>query len=217
MTLLQRVKFWLVGFLGALLVRGLAATLRFHFIGERDPARPDHTGIVYGFWHSQLLTLGYLYRNRNIHVLVSKHRDGEYIVRVTRWLAFGAVRGSSTRGGIRALSEALDKLAEGIDIAVTPDGPRGPRQRFKLGMLFLARKSGAPIVLGACVPQKAWRLNSWDGFYIPKPFSRVVVIVGERVYIPETAGNQELEEKRVELENTLNELTRRAEEEANRL
>jgi len=132
-------------------------------------------------------------------------------------LGFGAVRGSSTRGGIRALSEALEKLSEGTDIAVTPDGPRGPKQKFKPGALFLARESGAPIVLGACVPKRAWRLKSWDGFYVPKPFSRVVLAAGEKIYIPKTLSEEQIEAKRAELERALNELTRRAEEAAEKL
>lgn len=217
MRLLQRIKFWLAGLLGALLVRVLVGTLRFHFIGQTNPARPARTGIVYAFWHSQFLSLAYLYRHKNIHALVSRHRDGEYIVRVTRRLGFGAVRGSSTRGGIRALSEALEKLSEGTDIAVTPDGPRGPKQKFKPGALFLARESGAPIVLGACVPKRAWRLKSWDGFYVPKPFSRVVLAAGEKIYIPKTLSEEQIEAKRAELERALNELTRRAEEAAEKL
>jgi lysophospholipid acyltransferase (LPLAT)-like uncharacterized protein len=211
LTLGERAKFWLVGVLGSLFVRGLILTLRVRVIGERFPPRPPGTGSVYCFWHSQLLALAYLYRNRNVHVLVSGHRDGEYIVQVTRRLGYGAVRGSSTRGGIRVLTEALARLGEGIDIAVTPDGPRGPRQKFKPGALFLARESGAPIVLGACVPEKAWRFNSWDGFYVPKPFSRAALVVGDPIHVPKTLTDDEVEAKCLELENTLNELTQRAE------
>jgi lysophospholipid acyltransferase (LPLAT)-like uncharacterized protein len=208
----QKVRFWIVGFLGSLLVRILISTLRVRIVGEKYPPRPANTGIVLCFWHAQLLALVYLYRNTNAHALVSRHRDGEYIVRVTSRLGFGAVRGSSTRGGARVLGEALDKLSEGTDIAVTPDGPRGPRHEFKRGALFLAKESGAPIVLGACVPQKAWRLKSWDRFYIPKPFSRAVLVVGEHIHIPKTLTGDEMENKRLELQNKLNELTRQAEE-----
>ena len=212
MKVRQKVKFWIVGFLGSLLVRILISTLRVRIVGQKYPPRPANTGIVQCFWHAQLLALAYLYRNTNAHALVSRHRDGEYIVRVTSRLGFGAVRGSSTRGGTRVLGEALDKLSEGTDIAVTPDGPRGPRHEFKRGALFLAKQSGAPIVLGACVPQKAWRLKSWDRFYIPKPFSRAVLVVGEHIYIPKTLTGDEMENKRLELQNKLNELTRQAEE-----
>ena len=210
LKLTQRLKFWLVGFLGSLLVRALVCTVRVRILHDQ-PARRPGQGVVYCFWHAQLLSLSYLYRKRNIHVLVSSHRDGEYIVRVTSWLGFGAVRGSSTRGGVRALSQAIDKLRNGIDIAVTPDGPRGPRQQFKPGALFLARESGAPLVLGACVPERAWRLGSWDGFYIPKPFTRVAIVVHEHS-IPHDATDDDLERKRAELEQALNDYTRQAEE-----
>jgi len=212
LKLSQRVKFWVVGVLGHLLVRALVCTLRVKVIGSKLPPRPGGKGFVFAFWHAQLLSFSYLYRNLNIHVLVSSHRDGEYIVQVTRRLGFAAVRGSSTRGGVRVLSEALDKLQQGQDVAVTPDGPRGPRQHFKPGALFLARESGSPIVLGSCVPHKAWRLKSWDGFYIPKPFSRAVLIVGEPIFVPREATDAEMEAMRVELENRLNDMTRQAEE-----
>jgi len=210
LKLKQRLKFWLVGFLGSLLVRALVCTARVKVVGQMPP-HPEGKGVVYCFWHSQLLSLSYLYRNRNIHVLVSSHRDGEYIVRVTRRLGFGAVRGSSTRGGVRALSEAIDKLRQGADIAVTPDGPRGPRQQFKPGAVFIAREAGTPIVLGACVPERAWRLKSWDGFYIPKPFTRIAVIVREHI-LPPNLSDDSLENVRAELEGILNECTRQAEE-----
>jgi lysophospholipid acyltransferase (LPLAT)-like uncharacterized protein len=210
--LLQKMKFRIVGFLGSLLVRVLIFTLRVRTVGESHLPHSAGKGAICCFWHAQLLALVYLYRNRNIHVLVSRHRDGEYIVRVTDRLGFGAVRGSSTRGGVRLLGEALEKLSQGIDIAVTPDGPRGPRQQFKPGALFLARKSGAPLVLGACVPEKAWRLKSWDQFYIPKPFSRAVLVVGEQIYISNKLTGDEMEAKRLELQDLLNELTRQAEE-----
>ncbi len=217
MRLRRKISFWLVGLLGALLVRVLISTLRVRVIGQKFPARTGRTGILFCFWHSQLLALVNVYRNRNIHLLVSRHRDGEYIVRVTDRLGYGAVRGSSTRGGIRVLSEALDKLANGVDIAVTPDGPRGPRQEFKGGALFLAKESGAPIVVGALVPARAWRLKSWDRFYVPKPFSRAVLIVSDCVYIPKELSDEEMEAKRLELQEKLNELTNRAEREAKNL
>ena len=211
MKLIQRIKFILVGLLGSLLVRVLVSTLRMRVVGRRRPERPGGKAVIYCFWHSQLLSLAYLYRNQNIHVLVSSHRDGEYIVRITKRLGYGAVRGSSTRGSARLLSDALEALGKGLDIAITPDGPRGPRQQFKPGAIFLARESGLPIVLGACVAEHTWRLRSWDGFHVPKPFSRATLVVGDPIYIPRDLDDEGLEAKRVELERTLNEFTRRGE------
>ena len=210
----QRLKFWLVGWIGSLIVRLLIPTLRVKVAGVRFPERIDGRPFVLCFWHSQLLTLSYLYRNRNIHVLVSSHRDGEYIVRVTKHLGYGAVRGSSTRGGVRLLGQALDALRRGIDIAITPDGPRGPRQQFKPGALFLARESGCPIVMGACVPHKAWRLKSWDRFIIPKPFSPAALVVSDPIFIPPGLDDQAMEARRAELETMLNEMCEKAEMES---
>ena len=210
MTLREKIKFRLVGLLGSLLVRLIVCTLRVRVIGDDSPPGRGPGGRIYCFWHSQLLSLAYLYRNRKIIIMASRHRDAEYIVQVTRRLGFGSVRGSSTRGGARALTEALSRLAEGADLAVTPDGPRGPRQQVKPGTLFLARQSGAPIVPGAAVPQRAWRLNSWDGFYIPKPFSRLAVVIGEPIYLAGGLGEDQMEAERLHLEQVLNDLTDKA-------
>ena len=216
MGVLERAKFWAVGVLGSLIIRGLVCTLRVNVIGTGFPPHPDGTGFVYCFWHSQLLALAWLYRSRNIHTLSSGSRDSEYIVRVIRHLGFGSVRGSSTRGATRLLRGALDKLREGVDIAVTPDGPRGPRQHFKPGALFLAKEAGARMVLGACVPQKAWRMRSWDGFCVPKPFSRATLVVCDPIEIPAEMTEAEMEARRAGLEAALNECVRRAEEENRR-
>lgn len=210
MTLREKIKFRLVGLLGSLLVRLIVCTLRVRVIGDDPPPSRGPGGRIYCFWHSQLLSLAYLYRNRKIIVMASRHRDAEYIVQVTRRLGFGSVRGSSTRGGARALTEALSRLAEGADLAVTPDGPRGPRQQVKPGALFLARQSGAPIVPGAAVPQRAWRLNSWDAFYIPKPFSRLAVVIGEPIYLAGNISDDEMEAERLHLGQVLNDLTDKA-------
>jgi len=207
----QKFKFWLAGLLGSLLVRLLACTLRVRFFGEDPPPERGPGGKIYCFWHEQLLSLAYVYRKRNIAVMAGRHRDAEYIVRVTDRLGFQAVRGSSTRGGAQAVSDALRKLAQGYDVAITPDGPRGPRQHVKPGALFLAKESGAPLVPGAAVPQKAWRMKSWDRFCIPKPFSRLAVVIGMPIYIPRELGDEEMETRRVELERILKELTEQSE------
>ena len=109
------------------------------------------------------------------------------------------------------MGEALDAVQRGIDIAITPDGPQGPAQKFKLGAVFLASESGCPIVLGACVPAKAWRLKSWDRFYIPKPFSRVELIVTDPIFVQPRLTDEEAEAKRQEMETILNDLTEQAE------
>jgi len=209
LKLRQRIKFYIVGLLGSIFVKLLIGTLRVKTI---EAAKRPEDAVIYCFWHSQLLPLAHLYRRRNIHVLVSSHRDGEYIMRVIERLGFGTVRGSSTRGGVKVIAGALAKLRQGIDIAVTPDGPRGPAQQFKPGAIFLAKESGAPLVLGAAVPAKAWRFKSWDRFIVPKPFSRLTLIKSEPIYIPKDISSEDLEKMRLEMENRLNEMTRQAEE-----
>ena len=210
--MLQRVSFWIVGLAGSLMIRLLNCTLRVKVVGDGFPRHPDGKGFVYCFWHCQLLLLAYRYRNRNIHTLSSGHRDAEFVVRMIRRLGYGSIRGSSTHGAVRLISGALEKLRGGVDVAVTPDGPRGPRQYFKPGALFMAKEAGSQLVLGAIVPEKAWRLKSWDGFYVPKPFSRAVLVVRKPVPVPVEMTKEEMEIRRVELEGTLNNCAREAEE-----
>jgi len=209
LKLRQRIKFYIVGLFGSIFVRLLIRTLRVKTV---EAAKRPESAVIYCFWHSQLLSLAYLYRRRNIHVLASSHRDGEYIVRVIERLGFGTVRGSSTRGSVKVIAGALAKLQQGVDIAVTPDGPRGPAQQFKPGAVFLAKESGTPLVLGVAVPEKAWRFKSWDKFIVPKPFSRLIHLKTKPIYIPKEISDEDLEKTRLEMENLLNEMTRQAEE-----
>ncbi|MEO7963088.1 MAG: DUF374 domain-containing protein, partial [Gemmatimonadaceae bacterium] len=110
-----------------------------------------------------------------ISILVSTHADGEIIARILESLGFTTVRGSSSRGGARALLELVRVLREGHDVAVTPDGPRGPRRVFAPGAAVAAMRAGAPVIGIGARTERAWRLRSWDRLMIPKPFARVTV------------------------------------------
>lgn len=139
-------------------------------------ARPDGAPrVVLLLWHGQLLPLLWAHRQRT-GVIISEHADGEVIARVVASFGFFPVRGSSSRGGARALLEAARALTGGADIAITPDGPRGPRHSFAPGALMLAHRTGAAMVPLVAHADRAWRLSSWDHFEIPKPFARVTVL-----------------------------------------
>jgi lysophospholipid acyltransferase (LPLAT)-like uncharacterized protein len=122
-----------------------------------------------------MLPLLYLHRDEGISVLISEHRDGELIARVAVSLGFRTVRGSTSRGAARALAGMVRELEHGHDVAVTPDGPRGPARTFAPGALIAAQRAGAPVIAVGVSAKAAWRLRSWDRFVIPKPFGRVTV------------------------------------------
>jgi lysophospholipid acyltransferase (LPLAT)-like uncharacterized protein len=180
-SLRDRIYVGVAGRLGPLLVLLLGATWRAEEIHYERVEAIHESGrpALFAFWHGVLLPLTYVCRRRRIQVLTSLHRDGEVISRVIEALGFGAVRGSSSRGSARALVAMMARGAEGLDIAVTPDGPRGPARSVKRGVFYLAEKSGARLVPVGVGASRVRRLSSWDGFMIPLPFSRVSVVYGE--------------------------------------
>lgn len=167
--------------LGVLLIRLLARTWRIRERGSEhaDVARVQRRPVVYAFWHCQLLPLLWQHRNEGVAVLISEHRDGELIARAAQALGYRTVRGSTTRGAGRALIGLIAELERGGQVAVTPDGPRGPAREFAPGAAVAAQRAGVPILPVAVHAERAWRLRSWDRFIIPKPFSRITVAYGE--------------------------------------
>lgn len=137
--------------------------------------------IVFALWHGDLLPLLYVHRNEGVAVLVSEHRDGELIARIAESLGFRTVRGSTSRGAARALAGMVRELENGHDVAVTPDGPRGPARSFAPGALIAAQRANAPVIVVGVSVKSSWRLNSWDRFVIPKPFARVKVVYSDAV------------------------------------
>ncbi len=186
----RRLRLAAAAWLGALVVRGLGATWRVRLDGHLPGPGP----VVLALWHGELLPLLWGMRGRGYAPLISTHADGEVIARIVKSLGFVPIRGSSSRGGARALIEATRRLSEGVTVAFTTDGPRGPRRRSAPGAAAAAARGGVPLVpLGAAV-DRAWRLRSWDRFVIPKPFARVVVRIGAPVAAEDGAGTARLDE-----------------------
>ena len=131
--------------------------------------------VIYTFWHGTMLPLLWQHRKEHVAILISEHGDGEIIARIAHSLGYHSVRGSSSRGGERALLGTVRALENGRDVAFTPDGPRGPLESFAPGALIVSQRTGAPLVLITVDAANAWRLKSWDRFLIPKPFSRVTI------------------------------------------
>ena len=195
---------------GAALLRLLGATWRLTRIGidEFDRARLARgERCVYALWHARLLPLVFTHRGRGAAVLVSRHRDGELVARMIEKLGFVTARGSSTRGGEEGLRDMLDWAEKKHLLAITPDGPRGPAERVKPGLVYLASRTGFPIVPVASAARPAWRLRSWDGFRVPRPFARVLVAYGPPIPVPPDLDRDALERTRLAVEAAIAELT----------
>jgi lysophospholipid acyltransferase (LPLAT)-like uncharacterized protein len=135
-----------------------------------------------------MLPLLWHHRNEGVAVVVSEHSDGEIIARILEWMGYRLIRGSTSKGADRALLGIVRTLKDGYDVAITPDGPRGPARKFAPGAVVAANRAGAPIVPALAHVDRAWKLSSWDGFIIPKPFARITVAYGPpaRVEAPTT-------------------------------
>lgn len=170
----------------------------------------DEEPVIIAFWHSRLLMVPYLVRKRRVAIMISRHRDGELISRAARFFPVDFVRGSTTRGGIRALRGLVRALKRGSHVAITPDGPRGPRHLAQTGTIMLASGTGRPIVPVSYGASKKKVFNSWDRFLLPYPFSRGVIICGEPIWVGPGEGQAGIEEKRKTLETRLNQITAEA-------
>jgi lysophospholipid acyltransferase (LPLAT)-like uncharacterized protein len=224
MSRLLHLKLWITATLGLLVWRLLNATYRVEIVdgaSHVDDLLAAKRPVVFVFWHdSELFFFHFLYRHFlragfPLSVLSSHSRDGELGAKIGRMLGVHIVRGSSSRGGtqgLRALYRAV--LRGGYSPIVTPDGPRGPAHRFKAGGVVLAQLARVPIVPLACDAERVWRLGSWDRMVLPKPWSRVRVMVGAPEPVSPDAVGEVLERERERLEGVLQSLARRVSEQA---
>jgi hypothetical protein len=183
-----RAADWRVRFLlpiGLVLIGLLARSWRFRIRNAEgwQRLRAENKPWVFALWHATLLPIAYRHSGENVAVLVSQHRDGELIARTLAAWGNTTVRGSTTRGGSRALLAMVKELERGIVVAVTPDGPRGPALEFQPGALVAAQRANVPVVPILVHADRAWRLRSWDRFMIPKVFARVTFAYGDPVRV----------------------------------
>jgi lysophospholipid acyltransferase (LPLAT)-like uncharacterized protein len=202
--------------LAAVAVRALGATLSLTAEGVEalEPLWAARRPLIYMVWHGRILMVPWLNRRlcrthgaRPARVLASRSRDGEL---VARWVArFGlpVVRGSSSRGGSDALRALLAAVRGGEDVAVVPDGPRGPRERLQGGVVALAALTGAPVVPLGFAARPARRLASWDRFLVPLPFARAAAVFGKPAVVAREADRESV---RADLERVLHEVTESA-------
>jgi len=197
-----------------LLINLIGLTARFEVIGWENHDRAESNGglPIYVFWHDRIFLTTYWWRKRRIVVMTSRSFDGEYIARFIQRFGYGAVRGSSTRGGVGAIVEMARLMRGGCTTAFTIDGPKGPPYVAKMGAVLLAKKSGHPIVPVTMALDRFWKAPSWDSFQIPKPFTRARVYVAPPIYVPADADEETLAAKRDDLQNTLDDLNRQTDD-----
>lgn len=188
----------------------MVATLRLDVrdlcgIGSPEAAVPP---VIYILWHNRFFTVPAAWNricrgHRRSVTLTSASHDGDMVARAMAVFGLGAVRGSSSRRGVAALIGLKRALQEGIDVCLTPDGPRGPRYRIQPGVIKLAEATGAPIIPVHVRFSSAWRLKTWDRFVIPKPFSRVDVTFAAAIHLPPGMDADAFENARLHLESLL--------------
>jgi lysophospholipid acyltransferase (LPLAT)-like uncharacterized protein len=165
---------------------------------------------IMAFWHGRVLTATYYFRNRAIVVMISENFDGEWIARIIERFGYGTSRGSTSRGGQRALLQLKREMENGKPAGFAVDGPRGPARKAQPGVVWLAKLTGNPVVPFHMEASSFWSLRSWDRTQIPKPFSTVALAVGAPIEVPADADDATIERKRLEVEEALLFLERRA-------
>lgn len=201
---------WL-GRIGAGIAKLLLATVRMRVDDRAGLVResPDFPLII-TFWHNRILAITKAYQKRypsgrlGVSVLTSPSKDGEILAQIMARFRMGSIRGSSSRRGSRALMECTRLLKSGADLAVTPDGPKGPRYHLGPGLILLAQTTGARILPVRAEFSRFYEIRSWDGFRIPFPFSRIDVTLLPYEIIPPTADDAAFEAERQRIENLLN-------------
>jgi lysophospholipid acyltransferase (LPLAT)-like uncharacterized protein len=205
-------------FCGVTLIRLLFKTCRLRAVIEAPGSNPyELTGgrrYLYCAWHDQILMVVFGGRPKNMAGLVSGHQDGSYLADAMKRVGIAAIRGSSKRGGSRAMAELLQRVRD-FHVAITPDGPRGPRHKMKTGIVFLASHSGRAIIPTACACRHGWRIRgNWSDMMIPFPFTTIHARGGRAFFVPPGIERDELERYVERLEGEMQRLEELVEEAA---
>lgn len=199
-----------LAFIASLYLTFVFKTTRWHWVNapyiqdfwdKKQPFMPC-------FWHNRMMLLPFIWRKKTMapHILISAHRDGRLIAKTVDHLGVGTITGSASKGGMAAVREILKTLARGECVAITPDGPKGPRHHAKMGIIQTARLAGVPILPLSYSIKRRIVLSSWDKLIIPLPFSRGVFIMGAPLTVPDHVRSDDLEPYRLELEHSLNDI-----------
>ncbi len=209
---LKRFEAATIAALGYRIASTLGATLRWRTEGleHYDAIVQKGRQPVMAFWHGRILPATVYFRRRGIVVITSENFDGEWIAGIIERFGYGTARGSTSRGGRRALLQLVRDMAAGKPAGFTVDGPRGPARVAQPGAVWLAKATGNPVLPFHLEANRYWTVNSWDRTQIPKPFSTVALVVGEPFGVPEDASDDQLEAARCRLEEELKRLETRA-------
>ncbi len=206
-------------FLGTKIIRLLACTYRYRVLHKdeefsgrsipkplTDMRGPTGEPLLFALWHGSCFPILSYWRDRGMCVVTSRSTDGQALARMLRGLGFTTVHGSSSRGGTRALIDLTRVVRGGADAAIAVDGPRGPAEKVKPGIILLAKLTGRPIIPLASTSKRFYRFQSWDRVRLPFPFTKAVIIGGDPIHVPADADHELIEKKRMELEQTLRSL-----------
>ena len=191
---------FLVPIIGSLFIRLISLTNKKVFHGPQNLSQEP---FIMACWHGELLMIPYAYtryrKTPHVKLLISEHFDGNLIAKTLGFFGFGTIRGSSTRGGAKALIGARKELKNGYDLGITPDGPKGPRHEVQDGIIVMAQKAKVKITVVAIQPSSFWQLSSWDKFVIPKAFGTINYYISDLIDVKD----MELEEAKKLIQRSL--------------
>ncbi len=208
---LNSFKVRLIGWIGYWVIKIVGPTIRWQSDGDCHLEEIYQSGnrAIFTFWHGRIFPATYYWRNRGIVVMTSMNRDGEAIAQCIQRFGYAAARGSSSRGGFRALAEMAREIRQGRDTAFTIDGPRGPRYIAKQGPVLLALKTGAAIFCFHISMKHKIQLNSWDQFQIPLPFTEALILKAAPIWVPPDASEEHLRGLHEQMQAKLDDLRNR--------
>ncbi len=206
---IQKLPTWLFWFPATLMKISRYTLFRVTIIDPYNSIAATQSSVAV-IWHNRLLMFPVLVpkaSRKRVHAMISSSRDGGYIADLIHHFSIKSLRGSSSRRGAQVQREAIEVVRSGRILAMTPDGPRGPKYKLHAGAIHLASMTGVPIIPVMINYSRYWELKSWDRFQIPKPFARVTMTLGELVYIPANLSAEQLESERLKIENILMSMT----------
>src|SRR5512138_1976638 len=205
---MDRFRAWLIGWVGYLVISVIGSTMRWQSEGDShlDEIYQSGRRAIFTVWHGRIFPATYYWRRRGIAVMTSLNRDGEAIAQCIKRFGYVAPRGSSSRGGLRALAEMIREIRQGRDCGFTVDGPRGPKYVAKQGPVLLAFKTGAAIFCFHISMKHKIQLKSWDEFQIPMPFTPALVLKAAPIWVPPGSSEAHLRDLHQQMQATLDNL-----------
>ncbi|MCW7465699.1 DUF374 domain-containing protein [Leptospira levettii] len=216
----RKILVWLLPLIIVWLQRfiGLTSRIRIFKNEQYEEIFKNKKPYIYSIWHTNVLYSPYLHRNKNVAVLISESKDGDFINQVVHRFGNSSIRGSSSKGGSKALKAMIQHLKKGLPAAFTPDGPRGPALIVQPGIIAAAQVTQVPIVPFHYECSRQWILEkAWDKHRVPKPFTTFVVSYGEPIYVPRELNEVEFENMRLKVEEAMLKNRDKAIQEAERI